>query len=150
MLSLDLIKEECKGYDHQTIYVSQQINISYISQKNILVCQIKADINTARFKEAILQMTSIVKKLKIEHMVIDKRHMVTIHLPSMRWFYLTWMEQMFALGLRTYYKILPENELFRFTLNMGREKIMNENPHLSYKKVNIHYYKNLKEVLHNI
>ncbi|EAY31973.1 hypothetical protein [Microscilla marina] len=150
MLLLDIIKEECKNYDYQVIFVSEQVNILYLPSKDVIVCQLNADINITLFKEAILKMGEFIKQHQVKNLVMDKRNMVTLHLPSMQWFYLSWMEQMYKDGLTTFHKILPNNELFKFSLQMGKDKIVADNPQVDPAKVETHYYKNLHEVLQNL
>lgn len=150
MQPLNLIEEECKDYNYQLIFTSQQVNILYINTKNLLICQINSDINLAQFKDSLRQMTAIMQKYKIKKLVLDKRHMVTIHYLSMEWFYVIWLEQMVKLGLHAFYKILPDNELFRFGLKVSREKILHKKPQFYLQNINTYYCNSLKEVFQNI
>lgn len=147
MLLLNLIKKECHPYSYQLVYNSEQVNVLHVRAKNAVICQLNADINFALFKGALLEMGDFIEKHQIKHVVIDKRNMVTLHLPSMQWFYLDWMQQMYATGLRTLYKLLPNNTLFKFSLQMGKDKILAAHPHLANTQLQIHYYNDLAEVL---
>jgi len=150
MLASTLVEEECKGYDYQVILESQEINVLHIVNKQSLICQINADINLKKFKEALHQLIPIVQTLKIRQLVIDRRNMFTIHFPSLEWFYSIWLPQMIKSGVRKFHIVLPENELFQFSLRMAKQKIMQENPQLLHQSLSPHFHKNLQEVFQNI
>lgn len=149
MLISEFIKEECKGYDYQVVFESQQVNVLYINTKYTLICQITADINLLKFKEELLHLLQIVQKLKVRQLVIDRRNMFTLHFPSLEWFYSVWLPHMIKLGVRTLHIILPENELFRFSLKLGKDKILKKNPELSHQSFSPHFHKTLQEALQN-
>ncbi|HAS45859.1 MAG TPA: hypothetical protein DCS93_35585 [Microscillaceae bacterium] len=150
MLASELIEEECNDYDYQIILASQEVNVLHIASKQALVCQINADINLKKFKEALLQLIPIVQKFRIRQLIVDRRNMFTIHFPSLEWFYSIWLPQMIKSGVRKFHIVLPENDLFKFSLRIGKQKIMKENPQLLHENLPPHFYKNLQEVFQNI
>ncbi len=150
MLASEIIEEECKDHDYQVVLKSQQVNVLYIGSKHTLICQINADIHLTKFKETLLHLIPSFQKLKACQLVVDRRHMFTIHFPALEWFYLIWLPQMMKSGLRKFHIILPENELFQFSLRIGKEKILNAHPQLLHQNLTPHFYKNLAEVFQNI
>ncbi|OJJ20136.1 hypothetical protein BKI52_16830 [marine bacterium AO1-C] len=150
MLTSELIEEECKGHDYQTILKSQQVNVFYVGSKQALICQVNADINLKKFKETLIQLVPVTQKLKICQLVVDRRNMFTIHFPSLEWFYAIWLPQMIKSGVRRLHIVLPENELFRFSLRIGKQRILKEHPQLLHQDLPPNFYKNLKEVFQNI
>jgi hypothetical protein len=84
---------------------------------------------------------------KIEKLVFDKRQMTTFHQPSMEWYYTQWKEEMLAQGLRKHRKILPDDQLFRHSVEVGREKIYAQHPDAKFTQLDLQYAESIEEAL---
>jgi hypothetical protein len=58
-------------------------------------------------------------------------------------------EEMFQLLLKTHRKILPQDNVFRQSVKIGREKIKMENPSLNTEKMDIQYKETLEEAINS-
>lgn len=109
-------------------------------QKGVAVVEaISSYIPIEQFKEVFHFIGDLVKKEGITKLVFDKRKLTVFHQPSMEWYFIEWKEQMFDAGLRTHRKILPQDEVFRQSVKIGREKIQKTNPNGKYTQMDIRY-----------
>lgn len=99
------------------------------------------------FQEIFNAVGKLVKSEKIEKLIFDKRKMNTFHQPSMQWYYTEWKEEMYQHGLNKHRKILPEDALFRHSVDVGREKIFAEFPGAKFTKMDIQYAESIEEAL---
>jgi hypothetical protein len=88
-----------------------------------------------------------VKEKKITKLIFDKRKLTVFHQPSMEWYFVEWKEKMFDLGLKTHRKILPQDEIFRQSVKIGREKIKSIHPNGKYTLMDIQYSENLQDAI---
>lgn len=99
------------------------------------------------FKEIFLSISELVRERKITKLIFDKRKLTVFHQPSMEWYFVEWKEKMFELGLKTHRKILPQDEVFRQSVKIGREKIKNMHPNGKYTLMDIQYAETLEEAI---
>ena len=97
------------------------------------------------FKELISKVEGLVNTNKIDKMIFDKSSLKVFHQPSMEWYHLEWKTKMLAKGLKTYRKILPQDQLFIQSVQVGREKILKNNPHFDLRKFDIKYCKSIED-----
>jgi hypothetical protein len=102
-----------------------------------------------KFKEIFVGIGEIVAKQGIKKLIFDKRQLTVFHQPSMEWYFVEWKEKMFGLGLKTHRKILPQDEVFRQSVKIGREKITKAFPDGKYKEMDIQYAETLEEAIKN-
>lgn len=100
-----------------------------------------------QFKEIFAAIGELVKEKKITKLVFDKRKLTVFHQPSMEWYFVEWKEQMFEHGLKTHRKILPQDEVFRQSVKIGREKIKANHPHGKYQQMDIQYAETLEDAI---
>ena len=100
-----------------------------------------------QFKEIFGEIGKIVGERKITKLIFDKRKLTVFHQPSMEWYFIEWKEQMFELGLKTHRKILPQDEIFKQSVKIGREKIKASHPTGKYTQMDIQYSENLEEAI---
>lgn len=100
-----------------------------------------------QFKEIFAAIGDIVKEKKISKLVFDKRKLAVFHQPSMEWYFVEWKEKMFDLGLKTHRKILPQDEVFRQSVKIGREKIKAIHPNGKYTQMDIQYAESLEDAI---
>lgn len=111
-----------------------------------LVCTLKVEyVPIEKFQELFTEIGNIVKAEFIKKMIFDKRSLRTFHQPSMTWYHVTWKEEMYNHGLKSYRKLLPDDTLFRKSVEIGREKILRENVFFNFDKFDIIYCKTLEE-----
>lgn len=100
-----------------------------------------------QFKEIFNAISVIVKEKKISKLIFDKRKLTVFHQPSMEWYFVEWKEKMFDLGLKTHRKILPQDDVFRQSVRIGREKIKSTFPNGKYTQMDIQYAETLEEAI---
>ncbi len=102
-----------------------------------------------QFKEIFAVITDVVKEKQITKLIFDKRKLKVFHQPSMEWYFITWKEEMYDLGLRTHRKILPADAVFRHSVKIGREKIKTVFPDGKYTLMSIEYAETIDEAIEN-
>jgi|SRR5688572_14841226 hypothetical protein len=100
-----------------------------------------------QFKEIFNSIGTIVKEKKISKLIFDKRKLTVFHQPSMEWYFVEWKEKMFDLGLKTHRKILPQDDVFRQSVRIGREKIKSTFPNGKYNEMDIQYAETLEDAV---
>ena len=100
-----------------------------------------------QFREIFNFIGELVVKEKINKLVFDKRKLSVFHQPSMEWYFVEWKEQMFHLGLSVHRKILPNDEVFRQSVKIGRDKINKMYPDGKFHKMDIGYAETLEDAV---
>jgi hypothetical protein len=101
----------------------------------------------AECQEIFEKAGELILREKLTKCIYDERNLVAFHLPSMEWLYLVLKESMSKHGLFSHRKLLPDDKHFEHLVNIGRRKIMRENPWFNYEKYDILYCKSLHEAL---
>jgi hypothetical protein len=65
----------------------------------------------------------------------------------MEWYFVEWKDMMFELGLTKHIKILPNDEVFRQSVKIGRKKINELYPNGKFHQLSILYAESLEEAL---
>ncbi len=99
------------------------------------------------FKKIFESIGKVVKEKSVTKLIFDKRNLTVFHQPSMEWYFTEWKEQMFDIGLKTHRKILPENEVFRQSVKIGREKISKNFPNGKFTQMDIGYAESLNAAI---
>ena len=102
-----------------------------------------------QFKEIFGVITALVKEKNITKLIFDKRNLKVFHQPSMEWYFVTWKEEMYDLGLQTHRKILPIDNIFRHSVKIGREKIKAQFPDGKFTLMSIEYAETIDEAIEN-
>jgi hypothetical protein len=102
-----------------------------------------------QFKETFNYIGELVKTEKITKLVFDKRNLTVFHQPSMEWYFVEWKEKMFSLGLRQHRKVLPNDEVFKQSVKIGRDKISKLYPNGKFHEMDIRYASSLEEAIKN-
>ncbi|HMQ00060.1 MAG TPA: hypothetical protein PKC24_09780 [Cyclobacteriaceae bacterium] len=103
----------------------------------------------AEFKKIFFSIGELVKSNKITKLIFDKSNLNVFHQPSMEWYFTEWKEEMYNLGLKTHRKILPENEIFKQSVKIGRAKISAAYPNGKFHEMDIAYANSLEEAINN-
>lgn len=101
------------------------------------------------FKQAFEKATSLVKDRQIKKVIFDKRRMRVFHQPSMEWYYKDWKEGLLGLGMSTHRKLLPDDEVFKKSVELGKAKINEKYPELRMSEMDIQYFDDLQEAIDN-
>jgi len=101
------------------------------------------------FKEVFIFIGELADRKKLKKLIFDKTKLTVFHQPSMEWYFIEWKEKMFDIGLNTHIKILPKDEIFRYSVKIGRDKINKKHPEKKYNKMEIRYAETLDEALMN-
>lgn len=102
-----------------------------------------------QFKNAFEELGLLVKSNNIEKLIFDKRSLAVFHQPSMEWYFIEWKEKMFDLGLKIHRKILPNNEVFKHSVKIGRAKIKSIFPDGKYNLMDIAYSESIEDAIEN-
>jgi hypothetical protein len=111
----------------------------------LLVAATTTYIPMEQFKVIFNEIGKIVESEKITKLIFDKRELTVFHQPSMEWYFVEWKEKMFDLGLTKHIKILPDNEVFRQSVKIGRNKINESFPDGKFHKMEILYAESIEE-----
>jgi hypothetical protein len=100
-----------------------------------------------QFKIIFNEIGDFVRNNKVEKLIFDKRQLTVFHQPSMEWYFVEWKEQMFDLGLSKHIKLLPDDEVFRQSVKIGRNKINEVFPNGKFHQMTILYAESLEEAI---
>lgn len=116
-------------------------------QPTLLVTATATYIPIDQFKSIFFEIGKLVKELHIEKLIFDKRQLTVFHQPSMEWYFTEWKEQMFELGLKRHVKLLPNDEVFRQSVKIGRNKINEMYPNGKFHQMEILYAESLDQAI---
>jgi len=134
-----MIKE--KEFKHGCIYILPE-------QPGVAVVEATANyIPLEQFKEIFNFIGELTSKKKLTKLVFDKRKLSVFHQPSMEWYFVEWKEKMFDVGLKTHRKILPQDDVFRQSVRIGRDKINKTYPLKKFNQMDIQYSESIEEAL---
>ncbi|MBC8111063.1 MAG: hypothetical protein H7Y04_08400 [Verrucomicrobia bacterium] len=113
----------------------------------LLVAATATYIPIDQFKVIFHEIGKIVEKDKITKLIFDKRQLTVFHQPSMEWYFVEWKEKMFDLGLTKHVKILPDDEIFRQSVKIGRNKINETFPNGKFHQMDILYAESIEQAI---
>lgn len=106
-------------------------------------------ITIEEFKSIFNFLGTVVINNNITKLVFDKTALNVFHQPSMEWYFVDWKEKMFNVGLKTHRKILPQDEVFKQSVKIGREQINAKYPNGKFHQMDIQYFDNLDDAINN-
>lgn len=115
--------------------------------KTLVVTATASYIPIEQFRLIFNRISDFVKSHQIEKLIFDKRHLRVFHQPSMEWYFVEWKNEMFEFGLTKHVKILPNDEVFRQSVKIGRKKINESYPDAKFHQLSILYAESLDEAL---
>lgn len=128
-------------FKHAAIYVLKN------SENIVIVEAISNYIPIDKFKEIFNAISKLAETEAVNKLIFDKRNLTVFHQPSMEWYFVEWKERMFEKGLSIHRKILPNDETFRESVKIGREKISRTFPDGKYTRMDIAYAESLEEAI---
>lgn len=99
------------------------------------------------FKQVFSQASDLIQKHNIRKVIFDKRRMRVFHQPSMEWYYVQWKEDLLAQGMNVHRKLLPDDVVFKKSVELGKVKIMEKYPDLRLSEMDIQYFDDLQEAI---
>jgi hypothetical protein len=130
------------------LFENDYVTVTYLNEPHTLICVVKTNyIPMADFQVIFNKIETLVKDRFTTTMVFDKSKLTTFHQPSMEWYHVHWKERMYEQGLKTYRKILPRNDFFVQSVQVGRQNIRKNNPNFDFSKFDIQYFDSLDAAL---
>ncbi len=142
---------EEKYLEHAKVIVDNANSYAaYLSEYNALFCVIKkAYIRKEDFEQLFNAIAEEAKIQGAEKVIFDKRNMKVFDQPSMTWYHIVFKEDLLAsIGLKKYRKLLPEDNLFKMSVEIGKGKIAREH-NFDFSKYDIQYCESVEESLAN-
>lgn len=134
---------EKKKFDHATIWLAKKNNQVAVVEAT------KTYIPFEAFKEIFTYVGELAASQTVAKLVFDKRKLSVFHQPSMEWYFVEWKEKMYDLGMRTHRKILPNDEVFKQSVKIGREKIKKSHPQGKFMLMDIAYADDLAQAINS-
>ncbi|RAW03489.1 hypothetical protein [Pseudochryseolinea flava] len=134
-------QERRKDFKHASIALADA------HQGTLLVTATATYIPIDQFKSIFNEIAHWVEKYSIQKLIFDKRQLTVFHQPSMEWYFVDWKERMYAAGLTRHVKILPQDEVFRQSVRIGRNKINEAYPNGKFHTMEILYAETLEEAV---
>lgn len=129
-------------------YVGKHATISCNTDLTLICCTATAAyIPMAEFMDLFEKAGDIISHEHITKCIYDERNLVAFHQPSMEWFYLVWMENMYTHNLFSYRRLVPEDKYFEQQMIKGKRKLLRENPWYNLEKYDILYCASLEEAI---
>ena len=143
--------EQTHTFKKQPIDVdSAHLSATYLPEKEtVIVTATNSFIPGPSFKQAFNSLGDFIKTNSVKKLIFDKRELKTFHQPSMTWYHVEWKNEMSDYGLKTHRKILPKDELFVNSVQIGRQKIVEDNPDFDINKFDIQYFETIEECIEN-
>ncbi|TAF34110.1 MAG: hypothetical protein EAZ57_03935 [Cytophagales bacterium] len=114
--------------------------------KNTLLLTTKSSfIPPKEFQDIFQELSKLVPTHKIKKLIFDKRSLTVFHQASMVWYHLIWKRDMAVFGLKKHIKILPNDIIFRKSVEIGRQKIQQEDIANVLSAITILYAEGLEE-----
>lgn len=124
------------------------VDILRVPDEPILVIQSTAtSMPLADFKSAFTEAGKIIEQEGITKLVFDKRSFKVFDPEAMEWYFTEWKEAMFAHGLRTHRKIMPESIPFKFSVDTSRKSIYERFPNGKFRQMDIQYVSSIEEAI---
>ena len=142
---MELINQSNFGFK---LDAESKIDVEYVAQKGILICSTKTTfISDLEFKEIFKEIGEMAKHHNVTKLIFDKRSLKVFDQNSMEWYHIVWKKEMKKYGLRKYRKILPEDNLFVKSVEIGRAKILAKHPEFSFEDYDIQYCNSIEEAI---
>lgn len=128
---------------------TKYMDAQYYPKLKTVLIQAKADyVPEADFKETFNTVKRFIGSNKVEKTIFDKSRLKVFHQDSMTWYHVEWKAELLHLyGIKSHRKILPDDDLFKQSVNIGREKIAREHNNFDFNDYDIQYKNSLKEAL---
>ena len=131
---------EIASFKHANVFLVPE-------EKTIIIEATLEHIPFAHFQHIFQEVGEVVRKEGITKLIFDKRSLKVFDPQSMEWYFTQWKEEMFACGLTTHRKIMPKNQLFKYSVDMSRNSIYEKFPKSKFHQIDIRYTNSVEEAL---
>jgi len=120
--------------------------VKYYNEEQTVICVLSQNFVTYDdFKELFNELGDFIRLNPVEKFILDKRNLTVFDQPSMTWYHVTWKAEMKLFGLDTYRKLLPDNKVFRTSVEIGKTRIEKENPQFKFDDYDIQYTESIEQ-----
>lgn len=141
---------ELQASDLEIVATFKTAKIYLSATKHTFIVEaIRAYIPIEEFQEVFEKASELVTQYEVTKIIFDKRKLKVFHQPSMEWYFVTWKDQIYELGVKTIRKILPDDVVFRQSVKIGRSKIEGEYPEAKYHLMDIQYRESVEDALNS-
>ena len=128
------VNEYAEGYVHE--------------EKQVIACVMVADyIPITKFKQLFEMMADEIREGHFTKFVFDKSALRTFHQPSMKWYFTEWKTEMLQYGLHKHYKVLPDLDYFRRSVEAARKPLLAKYPKEILAQLKIEYFETVEEAV---
>ncbi|WP_051203232.1 hypothetical protein [Hugenholtzia roseola] len=134
----------------EVIYQDRFVEVLKIENEPTLICKTKGGfIPSEDFKIAFGAIGEYIKHAvtPIRTLIFDKSTLRTFDQNAMTWYHIEWKPKLLSFGLRFHKKILPQDDFFRKSVEIGKARIKKEHPQFNFETFKIEYYESLDEAL---
>lgn len=139
------------SYNYELVIEKNFGKVFLLPDNDIMICELtKEYVPIEEFKEIFLETVPLIAKYKIKKFIFDKQNLRIFHQPSMEWYFITWKQEIYKLGLTIHRKILPQDQpAFALAVEAGRAKILNDYKDTVIPMLDIQYRATIKEAIKN-
>lgn len=146
----NLSKQEDIPMESVELYSDKYGTLYYLESKQVLIGVAEVNyIPMEEFKKICFAVENFIKTKFVKKLIFDKRNLTVFHQDSMEWYHVVWKPNIANYGLKTHRKLLPNDNLFRKSVEIGRQKIKQQNPHFNFEDFDIQYAESITEAIEN-
>lgn len=121
---------------------------AYLPEFKAMLCVVKKNFITKKDFETLFNAIGEAAKInKAEKVIFDKRNMEVFDQEGMTWYHIVWKEELLSsIGLKKHRKLLPNDDFFKTSVELGKEKIAREH-NFDFSRFDIQYFDDLSEAL---
>ena len=139
---------EALAYKTELIQDFKTAKLYRVSDESAVVLEAtKNYITIDEFKDIFSKITEYVKSNRIEKLIFDKRNLTVFHQPSMEWYYTEWKNEMAKSGLTKHRKILPNDDVFKHSVKIGKASLADKYPDAAFHNLDIQYCDSIEECI---
>lgn len=131
-------------------YTDKFVDIQYNKEQNWAMVKAKTSfIPEQEFRKVFNEkLKQLIADYYIRCLIFDKTALTVFDQPSMTWYHVDWKVRMLKEhGLKYHFKILPQDQYFRISVELGKKKIAQEHPNFSFSQFEIHYTETVEEAI---
>lgn len=146
-----IIKNEIIQPSFDSKFDNEYGTLFYNEEIRTVIVEAKAEyIPIEHFLDLFKNCSKIIEKNVVSHLIFDKRNLRTFHQPSMEWYYVEWKQDMLQYGLKSYFKILPDEPWFQKCVEAGKAQIFEDYPEIKFDDYKITYVSDLEQAINTI
>jgi len=137
------------SFKYELVLEKNYGKVFLLPDNHILILELtKEYVPIEEFREIFTETIPLIEKYKITKFIFDKQNLRVFHQPSMEWYFITWKQEIYKLGLSVHRKILPQDQpAFAMAVEAGRAKIMNDYKDTVIPLLDIQYKTSIKEAI---